>query len=104
MAAKSTLFYTSSDGVTLLTGYYGDRLEKLTANDKLGLIAILAMWLAHDEEDYNLGAASIDVAHLMSLEDDVYHAVALLEDLDPKDAQSLMSALIEQVRFGVFAA
>jgi len=92
--------------IQALESYYGSYLERLSANDKLGINAVLSAWLANDDNDYDLGAAIRDIARSMALSDEVHHAIAMLEEIQPKYAVDLMKALTqflsEQFRVGAY--
>ena len=83
--------------IQALEACYGSYLEQLSANDKLGINAVLSAWLADDDETYSLGAAISDMARSMCLDDEVYHAIAMLEEIQPKYALDLMNALAQQL-------
>lgn len=103
-----------------LVQFWGDRLESMTANDKLAIITVLSIWLNDGEE-------IADRVHMLRLLDlfthgglnaftatqTVYQAILLLSGcdddgeqimsaIDTDGAMRLMSALIEQISDGVY--
>ncbi|MBD2079590.1 hypothetical protein [Leptolyngbya sp. FACHB-17] len=88
-----------------LTESCGDRLEKMASGDKLGLIAILAAWLANDDEDYGLPEAMCEIQ--MTVTEHFYLYVAILADpenhISPDDALSMIAALTAQLKGKVYA-
>lgn len=94
-------FYCNQDCVIELAGYYGDLLEQLTANDKLGLIAAIALWLADDSGDWDI--PTIAHTELFPESQNLSRAVAIIEDIEPREGQGLIAALIDQLYSGVYA-
>ncbi len=97
----SVTYYASSDCLERLTEHYGDRLEGMTAQDKLALLATLAGFLADDSEDYGLYAAAGDCG--LRASDEFYVAIAILEPITPNDALSLQIAIANQLKDHVYA-
>lgn len=83
--------------IQALESYYGSYLERLSANDKLGVIAALSAWLANDDDEYDIQTATTDTAELMPLSDETYYAISLLEEIQPKYAVDLMKAITQQL-------
>ena len=93
---------------------YGDCLELLTAEEKLHLLAILALWQALDTElsedsdtqdsldceAYRLADAIEDYPPEVS--GDVLAALKCLESVEVESVLDLMVAIASQVRDGVF--
>ncbi|MBD1847632.1 hypothetical protein H6F89_30390 [Cyanobacteria bacterium FACHB-63] len=88
-----------------LANVCGDYLEKIPSQDKLALIALIAAWVANDDESYGFPEAmqSCD----MTVSENFYLYVAILADpedhISPDDALSLVAALTAQIRSGVYA-
>jgi len=92
---------------------FGDNLERLTAIDKLALLAILAFWQGTDTKrlefemepislgeylDWNVGLQSATSAELNE-------ALRLLRlaDCSEGDAMTLMVAIPQQLRYGCYS-
>lgn len=87
-----------------LTEPCGDRLEKMSSGDKLGLIAILAAWLANDDEAYGFPEAMQECQ--MTVSEHFYLYVAILADpedhITPDDALNLIAALTAQLKEKIY--
>lgn len=87
-----------------LTTIWGDRLERLTANDKLGIIATLSLWLSIDDDnDQHWDIPAIANTHLFPESTDFIRAIQVIKDIDSDGALALMSALLEQLRERIYA-
>ncbi|MBD1842136.1 hypothetical protein H6F89_01655 [Cyanobacteria bacterium FACHB-63] len=88
-----------------LTEIWGDRLEQINSGDKLALIAVLAGWLAEDDEAYDIPQAVENCR--MCCSESFYLYVSLLASrehpLTPDDALSLIAALTVQLKAKVYA-
>lgn len=88
-----------------LTETCGDYLEKITSSDKLALIAVLAAWLANDDEAYGFPEAMQECQ--MTVSEHFYLYVAILADpenhITPDDALNLIAALTAQLKGKVYA-
>jgi hypothetical protein len=103
--------YSSSPCLDRLIARFGDCLEKLTAIDKLDLIAILALWQSADSDcvkDENPPillneylAADQDLQSATSYELD--EALEILGNCSDADCLALLVTLSCQLRDGVFA-
>ena len=95
-------YYASSECLSDLCERYGDKLERLTSQDKLALLAVLAIWLSEDDHDYTLansyndfpGTGSIEFPFVLEMLD---------ESVAPDDALSLQIAIANQLKDGVYA-
>lgn len=92
-----------------LIAEYGDCLELLTAEEKLHLLAILALWQALDTElteesevceAYRLADAIEDYPPEVS--GDVLAALKCLESVEVGEVLDLIAAISSQIRNGVF--
>jgi hypothetical protein len=95
--SKGLFYYAQTSKTIALAEMFGDRLEALTASDKLTLIIILATWL--NEDDISFRDAMLQSKTMVS--GVVYECVTLLdadEPLSVESAESIMAALVEQIR------
>lgn len=98
--SKALGYYVETARTLSLEDIYGSRLEQFTADDKLSLIIVLATWLKSSKEISLMAAMEQSKT---SASDEVHHAISLLEGLTATEAESLIRALIEQVRDREFA-
>ncbi|MBD1844001.1 hypothetical protein H6F89_11435 [Cyanobacteria bacterium FACHB-63] len=102
---KAIGYYTECTESHHLIHAFGDLLERLTSNEKLGLIAALSLWLSMDDpSDAHWTIPAIAHTNLFPESANLSRAVSIIEEIDPDDAPPLMAALLEQLREGVFAA
>ncbi|MCY7275685.1 MAG: hypothetical protein LH702_18585 [Phormidesmis sp. CAN_BIN44] len=94
-----------------LVAEFGDRLESLTAIDKLDLIGVLSFWQSSDTQREQSDMQSIDLSDWIGtnpeLQSGTSHeldrALEILDGLSDQDTLDLLVALICQLRDGVFA-
>lgn len=104
MATKPVGYYTECAESHHLMQVFGDSLERLTSNEKLGLIAALSIWLSMDDpEDAHWTIPAIAHTNMFPESANFSRAVSIVEEIEPDDALPLMAALLEQLRFGAFA-
>ena len=104
--------YTSSERLDRLIAAFGDRLEKLTAVDKLDLLGILAFWQSADTEHQESEMPAITLGEYLGLNHelqvatsrDLDEALNLLAECSEGDAMTLMVSIPCQLRDGVFAS
>ncbi|MEP0919419.1 hypothetical protein NC981_21550 [Leptolyngbya sp. DQ-M1] len=98
---KAVGYYTNCTESHHLIHAFGDSLERLAANDKLALITTLSLWLADDSNNLTIP----DTAHWneIPMSPNLARAASIVEEIDPGDALSLIAALTEQLRDGVYA-
>ena len=104
--------YTSSERLDRLIAAFGDRLEKLTAVDKLDLLGILAFWQSADTEHQASEMDAIGLGEYLGLNyelqvatsRDLDEALNLLAECSEGDAMTLMVSIPCQLRDGVFAS
>ena len=104
--------YTSSERLDRLIAAFGDRLEKLTAVDKLDLLGILAFWQSADTEHQASEMPAITLGEYLGLNHelqiatsrDLDEALNLLAECSEGDAMTLMVSIPCQLRDGVFAS
>ena len=100
----------SSDCLDGLIAKFGDRLGKLTAVDKLDLLGILSFWQSADTEHLEANLPTISLEEYLGLNDELQistsreldEALELLADCSDDDAMTLMVAIANQLRDGVF--
>jgi hypothetical protein len=103
--------YASSECLDRLIARFGDCLEKLTAIDKLDLIAIFGFWQSADTGRAEAGMPPIALSDFLArnkpIQDattlDVDEALEILSDCSDADALTLLVTLPCQLRDGVFA-
>jgi hypothetical protein len=106
MACKPPGYYTECSEARSLTKRFGDYFEALTADEKLGLIAVLSLYLRDECRETIPNLCDLfthDGKFVLSTGDRFYKILELLEEIKPYDALNLIAALIEQLRSGVFA-
>lgn len=104
MSCKPLGYYVECTESHHLIHAFGDLLERLTANEKLGLIAALSLWLSIDDpEDSHWTIPAIAHTEMFPDGENLSRAASIIEEIRPDDAQRLMCALTEQIRAGVFA-
>lgn len=98
-------YFTESPESHHLIHAFGALLERLTSNEKLGLIAALSIWLSIDDpEDAHWTIPAIAHTNLFPGSANFTRAASIIEEIDPDDALPLIAAILEQLREGVFAA
>ncbi|MBD1847366.1 hypothetical protein H6F89_28960 [Cyanobacteria bacterium FACHB-63] len=98
-------YFTESPESRHLICAFGDLLERLTSNEKVGLVAALALWLSMDDpSDAHWTIPAIAYTNLFPESANFTRAALIIEEIDPDDALPLMAAILEQLREGVFAA
>ena len=103
--------HVASECLDRVVARFGDRLEKLTAIDKLDLLAILAFWQSADTqrmeaemepiclEEYLGKNQELQVATSQNLDE----VLTLLADCSEGDAMTLMVAIPQQLRDGCYS-
>jgi len=103
--------HVASECLDRVIARFGDRLEKLTAIDKLDLLGILAFWQSADTqrmeansepiclEEYLGKNHELQVATSQNLDD----VLTLLADCSEGDAMTLMVAIPQQLRDGCYS-
>jgi hypothetical protein len=94
-----------------LVAEFGDRLESLTAIDKLDLIGVLSFWQSADTGRSEAGMQNIDLSDWLDSNSelqagttlDLDRALEILDDISDQDTLDLLVALVCQLRDGVFA-
>ncbi|NMF62494.1 hypothetical protein DP113_34020 (plasmid) [Brasilonema octagenarum UFV-E1] len=103
--SKCTTYYIQAQQIDQLVEYFGTTLEKLTPVDKLALRATLAYWLFHlevaDLSEYTLNHALEDTMQGYSEDCQVNlkKAIAILEGIGRGEAEGLIEALTDQLRW-----
>jgi hypothetical protein len=103
--------YASSECLDRLIARFGDCLEKLTAIDKLDLIAIFGFWQSADTGRSEAGMPPISLSDYLAVNQtlqsgttlDLDEALEILGDCSDADALTLLVTLPCQLRDGVFA-
>jgi len=115
MATKESLItyqaHSASDSLDRLIAKFGDRLEKLTAVDKLDLLGILSFWQSADTEHQSASLPAIRLDEYLGLNHelqiatsrDLDEALELLADCSESDAMTLLVTIPCQLRDGVYA-
>ena len=101
---------TSSECLDHLITAFGDRLEKLTAIDKLDLVGILAFWQSADTEHQAASLPAIGLGEYLGLNNelqittsrDLDEVLEFLTDCTDADAMTLLVSIPCQLRDGVF--
>jgi len=103
--------HVASECLDRVIARFGDRLEKLTAIDKLDLLGILSFWQSADTqrmeansepiclEEYLGKNHELQVATSQNLDD----VLTLLADCSEGDAMTLMVAIPQQLRDGCYS-
>lgn len=102
---------SSSACLDRLVERFGDYLEGLSAIDKLDLIGSLAFWQSADTEHQQTEQPSIRFGEYLGIHHglqlatsrELDDALEILADCSDGDAMTLMVALPQQLRDGVFA-
>ena len=101
-----------TDCLNQLVAEFGDNLERLTAIDKLDLLAILAFWQSADTSRMESAMEPVSLEEYLDLNLELQDATS--ENLDEAlkilwlsgcsegDAMALMVAIPQQLRDGVF--
>ncbi|MBW4524109.1 MAG: hypothetical protein KME18_02780 [Phormidium tanganyikae FI6-MK23] len=101
---KPVGYFTECTESHHLMQVFGDLLEQLTSNEKLGLIAALTLWLSMDDpEDAHWTIPAIAHTNMFPSSKGLSRAAVIIEEMSPDDALPLIAALLEQLRDGVFA-
>jgi hypothetical protein len=103
--------YASSECLDRLIEKFGDRLESLTAIDKLDLIAIFGFWQSCDTEQSQSELPPIGLTEYLGLNHELQvgtsrqldEALEILDGCSDADALTLLVTLPCQLRDGVFA-
>ena len=115
MATQESLItyqsHYASECLAHLIQRFGDRLEKLTAIDKLDLLGILAFWQSADTEHQAADLPAIGLGDYLGLNhelqiatsSDLDEALEFLTGCSESDAMTLLVTLPCQLRDGVFA-
>ncbi len=96
--------YAAESPVWRLVQLYGDRLERLSRNDKLGLTAAISLRLSINHVE-DLHWSSPNIAHTNLFPSSSYFSKAAveIEDISHDEALSLLAALVAQISGGVYA-
>jgi hypothetical protein len=94
-----------------LVAKFGDRLEKLTAIDKLDLIAIFGFWQSADTEHSQNELPPIGLSEYLGLNHELQigtsrqldEALEILDGCSDSDALTLLVSLVHQLRDGAYA-
>ena len=103
--------HVASECLDRVIAGFGDRLTKLTAIDKLDLLAIICLWQSADTEDQAQGGVGLGLGEYLDLNrelqtetsqnlDDV---LTLLANCSDGDAMTLMVAIPQQLRDGCYS-
>ena len=103
--------HTSSECLDRVIARFGDRLEKLTAIDKLDLLGILAFWQSADTSRMEAQMEPVSLEEYLGLNHELQHTtsqnlddvLALLADCSEGDAMTLMVAIPCQLRDGCYS-
>ena len=94
-----------------LVDQFGDCLEKLTAIDKLDLIAVFGFWQSADTERSQNEMPAIGLTEYLGLNHELQvgtsrqldEALEILDDCSEGDALTLLVSLVHQLRDGAYA-
>ncbi|MCY7272346.1 MAG: hypothetical protein LH702_01030 [Phormidesmis sp. CAN_BIN44] len=94
-----------------LVSEFGDRLESLTAVDKLDLMGVLSFWQSADTEAQGNDMQNIDLSDWIGSNSELQsgtsrqldRALEILDDISDQDTLDLLVALVCQLRDGVYA-
>ncbi|MCY7277259.1 MAG: hypothetical protein LH702_26895 [Phormidesmis sp. CAN_BIN44] len=94
-----------------LVNEFGDRLERLTAIDKLDLIAVFGFWQSCDTEHSQNELPPIGLTEYLGLNHELQigtsrqldQALEILDGCSDEDAIALLVSLVHQLRDGVYA-
>ncbi len=94
-----------------LVNEFGDRLEKLTAIDKLDIIGTLSFWQSTDSDHAQSELPPIGLSEYLGMNSDLQlctsrkldEALVILQDLTDQDTLDLLVALVCQLRDGSYA-
>ena len=111
---ESLITYQTSQLTTCLSrlvAEFGDRLELLTAIDKLDLIGVLSFWQSSDTQREQSDMQSIGLSEYLGMNSDLQlctsrqldEALVILKDLSDQDTLDLLVALVHQLRDGSYA-
>ena len=103
--------HVASDCLDRVIARFGDRLTRLTAIDKLDLLAILAFWQSADTSRLETQMKPISLGQYLGLNSELQVATSqnlddtltLLADCSEGDAMTLMVAIPQQLRDGCFS-
>ena len=103
--------HTSSECLDQVVARFGDRLTRLTAIDKLDLLAILAFWQSADTQRMEAEMEPISLEEYLGLNHELQIATSvdlddvltLLADCSEGDALTLMVAIPCQLRDGCYS-
>jgi len=102
---------TYSICLDLLVARFGDSLGRLTAIDKLDLLAILSLWQSADTSRLETQMEPISLGQYLGLNSELQVATSqnlddvltLLADCSEGDAMTLMVAIPQQLRDGCYS-
>ena len=103
--------HVASECLDRVIARFGDRLEKLTAIDKLDLLGILSFWQSADTQRMEAEMEPICLEEYLGLNHELQRTTSqnlddvltLLADCSEGDAMTLMVAIPQQLRDGVYA-
>ena len=103
--------HSASECLDQLVQRFGDSLEKLTAIDKLDLLGILSFWQSADTQRMEAEMEPICLEEYLGLNHELQRTTSqnlddvltLLADCSEGDAMTLMVAIPQQLRDGVYA-
>ena len=103
--------HSASECLDLVIARFGDRLTRLTAIDKLDLLAILAFWQSADTQRLEAEMKPISLGEYLGLNSELQTATSeslddvltLLADCSEGDAMALMVAIPQQLRDGCYS-
>jgi len=105
--------HVASECLDDLIERFGDRLEKLTAIDKLDLLAILAFWQSADTSRMEADSEPISLGEYLDVSPGLQVATSAeldealrllwLADCSEGDAMTLMVAIPQQLRDGCYS-
>ena len=115
MATKESLIsyqaHSASTCLNALINRFGDRLERITAVDKLDLLGILSFWQSADTQHMEAEMEPISLGQYLDLNRelqictsvDLDEVLRLLADCSEGDAITLMVTLPQQLRDGCYS-
>jgi len=103
--------HVASECLDNLIERFGDNLERLSAIDKLDLLAILAFWQSADTSRMEAQMEPVSLEEYLGLNSELQHTTSqnlddvltLLADCSEGDAMTLMVAIPQQLRDGCYS-
>lgn len=98
---KPTTYYVQTPVIDALIERFGDQLEGLSREDRLGLRMLLATFvcLKEVEDEWTLEAV-ITETPIFEVGENLREAIAILNEIDQDTADGLIDALTAQLLYG----